>query len=657
MLLQTNSYIVPKDRRAEHARLLRRFKQVLTRLGCELFEVYEQMGPNWTAGDGSGRFVQIMRFRDRKHQREVHAAEQSDPAAQQLIAEFCELVNLPYQQQQGLLAIGYYQGVMDVPAAVIQKVAEGPAATPPPPTARARKPDPKPRSAFGFGVPAAAAAAAAIPAGLGFGAGAAAPIEPEDEPAEEAPVDEAPVEEPAEPPADAEDEVLAESETLDEAAELPDFDVPEIAAPVVAATAAVVEPEESEELSGLDFADEPAMPAFAEAPAEPAPAVADPEDDAAAVLDGLDFSELSPAAEAPTDGLDALDLELPEESPADDFLPADESAAEDDTAAVEIPIEEDIATDEVATEETPTEEAVDLAAEFESPATEAGDLAFESAIDELTPSPIESDLQPAELQPEEATFDEVPPPLPAAVEEPAVNEQIEPTDAFAPVDLSATADAAADIVPEPLAADSSSDDWMSELDLPAATGEAEIPAEFQPPPIDPSIPTEAAASSEDWQPETVEPSSQIAPDTSSLEFASESASEVAPAAEFAVEPSAEAVDPSEGVFGLQSEPETELPVAEATPETLHRGDLQDAAFVAAAPAAVNGHHDVHADADSTEAAGDAAVEAVELPTTLMTDEGEIEILYEEFPENFDEEEPTAASDSEIDAALDEALRD
>src|SRR5690348_10596617 len=29
MLLQTNSYVVPKEKRSEHARLLRRFKQVL----------------------------------------------------------------------------------------------------------------------------------------------------------------------------------------------------------------------------------------------------------------------------------------------------------------------------------------------------------------------------------------------------------------------------------------------------------------------------------------------------------------------------------------------------------------------------------------------------------------------------------------------------
>src|SRR5215218_7172452 len=51
MLLQTNSYIVPKDRRSEHTRLLRRFRQTLTRLGAEHFEVYEQVGANFASGE------------------------------------------------------------------------------------------------------------------------------------------------------------------------------------------------------------------------------------------------------------------------------------------------------------------------------------------------------------------------------------------------------------------------------------------------------------------------------------------------------------------------------------------------------------------------------------------------------------------------------
>src|SRR6476646_4362798 len=60
MLLQTNSYVVPKEKRSEHVRLLRRFKQVLHKLGCDHFEVYEQVGTNWTSDQSSGRFVQIM---------------------------------------------------------------------------------------------------------------------------------------------------------------------------------------------------------------------------------------------------------------------------------------------------------------------------------------------------------------------------------------------------------------------------------------------------------------------------------------------------------------------------------------------------------------------------------------------------------------------
>lgn len=114
MLLQTNSYIVPKDKRAEHSRLLARFRQTLARLGCDHFEAYEQVGTNWAGGESTGRFVQIMRFRDRQHQQQVHAAERSDTGAQSLIKEFCDLINLPYQQQQGLFAMGYYTSVLAV---------------------------------------------------------------------------------------------------------------------------------------------------------------------------------------------------------------------------------------------------------------------------------------------------------------------------------------------------------------------------------------------------------------------------------------------------------------------------------------------------------------------------------------------------------------
>ncbi|HET6248662.1 MAG TPA: hypothetical protein VFE47_13250 [Tepidisphaeraceae bacterium] len=114
MLLQTNSYIVPKERRAEHARLIRRFRQALARIGCDQFEVYEQVGANWSPGGANGRYVQIMRFRDRHHQQAVQAAERQDHGAQHIIAEFCELINFPYQQQHGYFATGFYTSVLPV---------------------------------------------------------------------------------------------------------------------------------------------------------------------------------------------------------------------------------------------------------------------------------------------------------------------------------------------------------------------------------------------------------------------------------------------------------------------------------------------------------------------------------------------------------------
>src|SRR5579859_153534 len=141
MLLQTNSYVVPKEKRSEHARLLRRFKQVLHRLGCDQFEVYEQVGTNWTSDQNSGRFVQIMRFKDRKQQLAVQAAERDDPMAQAVIAEFCELINFPYQQQQGLFAIGYYTSILSS-----GKMLEAPAEHAPAPT-----PEPAPAAAGAMG--------------------------------------------------------------------------------------------------------------------------------------------------------------------------------------------------------------------------------------------------------------------------------------------------------------------------------------------------------------------------------------------------------------------------------------------------------------------------------------------------------------------------
>ena len=114
MLLQTNSYIVPREKRAEHARLIRRFKQVLSRLGAEHYEVYEQTGANWGGGETTGPFVQIMRFRDRKHQLAVQEGERNDKQAQELIAEFCALINFPFQQEQGTFVVGYYSSALQM---------------------------------------------------------------------------------------------------------------------------------------------------------------------------------------------------------------------------------------------------------------------------------------------------------------------------------------------------------------------------------------------------------------------------------------------------------------------------------------------------------------------------------------------------------------
>ena|SRR5688572_17362415 len=115
MLLQTNSYVVPKEKREEHERLIRRIRQALVRMGCDHFEVFEQVGNNWGPLKGGQRFIQIMRFRDRQHHLQIQEAEKSDPGVQQLINEFCELIDLPSQQGQGLFAMGYYSRMAATP--------------------------------------------------------------------------------------------------------------------------------------------------------------------------------------------------------------------------------------------------------------------------------------------------------------------------------------------------------------------------------------------------------------------------------------------------------------------------------------------------------------------------------------------------------------
>jgi hypothetical protein len=119
MLLLTYSYVVPKEKRTEHARLLHRMRQVMARMGCDSFEAYEQVGKQWVGGEATGRVVQILKFRDRQHFADVQAAEKTDPNAQKLIAEFCELINLPYQQQTGMFADGFYNSLVEATPARI----------------------------------------------------------------------------------------------------------------------------------------------------------------------------------------------------------------------------------------------------------------------------------------------------------------------------------------------------------------------------------------------------------------------------------------------------------------------------------------------------------------------------------------------------------
>jgi hypothetical protein len=128
MLLQTNSYLVPKEKRAEHERIIRRIRQALLRIGCDCFEVYEQVGSNWAPIKGGARFIQIMRFHDRQHHHDIQEAEKNDPGFQQLINEFMELIDLPGQQSEGLFAMGYYSLTNATPAHEMGSGPQAPAA-------------------------------------------------------------------------------------------------------------------------------------------------------------------------------------------------------------------------------------------------------------------------------------------------------------------------------------------------------------------------------------------------------------------------------------------------------------------------------------------------------------------------------------------------
>jgi hypothetical protein len=108
MHFQINSYLVPRDKREEHSRLMRRFRQELARLGCDQFEVIEEAESNWAPVKGDGRVMQIMTFRDRAHHQAVQEAERTDAPSQELIREFCELIDVAVQKEKGLLTVSYY---------------------------------------------------------------------------------------------------------------------------------------------------------------------------------------------------------------------------------------------------------------------------------------------------------------------------------------------------------------------------------------------------------------------------------------------------------------------------------------------------------------------------------------------------------------------
>ncbi|QOV90866.1 hypothetical protein [Humisphaera borealis] len=730
MLLQTNSYIVPKERRAEHVRLLRRFRQVLMRLGCDLFEVYEQMGPNWTSGDGSGRFVQIMRFRDRKHQREVHASEQSDPAAQQLIAEFCDLVNLPYQQQQGLLAIGYYQGVIDVPASAITKqaaAAQAPAQAPAP-VARKRAEGTPPPS-FGFGVPSPTAAAVVPAAAMGFGGGiASAAFADSSQASDEAPEDYAGEEQPEDHSADANEELPAESEASGDALEEQSSEEPNDT--VAASTQADADDHEAElELPELDGLSDELAPvedpigqqafeqqfssAVEEEPETGELEIFEPHEEpheeipeiAAAGGNDDDLHEDLSATLSETGIDDVAFAETSEEEAGDDQTFSAESAATEaepestNEVSVDAPVGQDIteghelslpidSDTEAAlngldfTDIGPAETAgfsgmaepdADAAAEIaepgevgeveaggpEIPAEVAPEIAAESEVDEWQPvaeAPESLELSQDFLQSAEtaeaAEFGGEPVDLTA--ETPLLDQQ--------PVSEHDEGLSLAD-VPPPLPTDlfeTAAEEAVAEHTEPVAAID-EFAAEQN------AVPSEVAQG--EWSAETLSADAvatdeiDTTPDATALAEVSPGEASVEPGTPVTASSPSTDTDAAERIFGLEPGSSGLGGLTDSLPgNASSRGNLMgDLAFAIPAPgippapqSATNGHH-----LDQIAADEESAVDVeAELPMQLITDEGEIEILYEEFPEAFEDgSEPAGEGQDEIEAALNEALRD
>ena len=102
MLLQTNSYIVPADRRADHARLIRKFRQALSRIGCDQFEVYEQVGPNWSPGAMREICPESCAFATASINKPCRRLKETIQDRSKSSPNFATLINFPYQQQARL---------------------------------------------------------------------------------------------------------------------------------------------------------------------------------------------------------------------------------------------------------------------------------------------------------------------------------------------------------------------------------------------------------------------------------------------------------------------------------------------------------------------------------------------------------------------------
>lgn len=616
MLLQTNSYIVPKERRAEHARLLRRFRQILLRLGCDDFEVFEQMGPNWKAADATGRFVQLMRFRDRKHQRQVHAAEQSDPQAQQLINEFCDLINLPYQQQQGLLAIGYYQSVVEVPAASGR--GRGAAAQ----AAQAEADEsPEPMMGFGgFGLTGAPAAPAVPPAMNRM------PLEAE---AEETPAE------------DLHEEAVAEADVEEAPAE-------EVLGEEVLAEE--IAPEES--LSDEALAEEPA-PSHAEAAPE-ASAVAEPAAEAPAesedVFD-LDFlaAELEPTGEQPAapEAAISLDADIHAE-PANEAAPVQEEAVAHEPVISHEPEQQELSLDlEPPAADTIAEISAEAATTSDAqPATEQ-ELEALDLSDRMLPeeAATESSLATELPATESLHAEEEPVELQAAESEPAalVEEELDSLGEIAETPEAVAAENAAEPELHPIESSSqlteAADVFPPEFQVEEPPGpEAQVGLE------EPKLSAEASDANELHVADLLEPAEAdgTAEEAPAGETSPTELHELAPA--LAEAPAAEENNsPLDVAHGLSDLDLDELhpthiapmeamgqhaPVEaialepEFAPEKLHEAAAAPAADEHAAPvAAANGEHLWNGNG---------------LPVHLTAEEGDIEIIYEALPEGADE---------------------